>query len=76
MDSYGIFHPGTHLQTPNSSFWTPKTSNFGFRASLEFRVQGLGGIFVKLFLSVLISATVKFSSSVLKSLVTHLATPT
>ena len=27
MDSYGIFHPDTHLQTPNSSFWTPKTSN-------------------------------------------------
>ena len=35
MDSYGIFHPGTHLQTPTSSFWTPKTSNLGFR--------GLGG---------------------------------
>ena len=27
MDSYGIYHPDTHLQTPNSSFWTPKTSN-------------------------------------------------
>ena len=36
MDSYGIFHPDTHLQTPNSSFWTPKTSNFGFRG-LGFR---------------------------------------
>ena len=36
MDSCGIFHPDTHLQTPNSSFWTPKTSNFGFR------VLGLG----------------------------------
>ena len=22
MDSYGIFHPDTRLQTPNSSFWT------------------------------------------------------
>ena len=40
MDSYGIFHPDTHLQTPNSSFWTPKTPNFGF--SFRFRVQGLG----------------------------------
>ena len=43
MDSYGIFHPGTHLQTPNSLFWPPKTSNFGFRGlefSLEFRVWG------------------------------------
>ena len=35
MDSYGIFPPDTHLQTPSSSFWTPKTSNLGFR--------GLGG---------------------------------
>ena len=37
MDSYSISHPDTHLQTPNSSFWTPKTSNLGFR------VSGLGG---------------------------------
>ena len=72
MDSYGIFHPDTRLQTPNSSLWIPKTSNFGFR------VQGLGvgGISVKLFLSVFISATGIFSYSILKSLVTHLATPT
>ena len=43
MDSYGNFHADTHLQTPNSSFWTPKTSNFWFRGlefSLEFRVWG------------------------------------
>ena len=37
MDSYGIFHPDTHLQTQNSSFWTPKTSNFGFRGLGDFR---------------------------------------
>ena len=24
MDSYRIFHADTHLQTPISSFWTPK----------------------------------------------------
>ena len=28
MDSYGIFHPDTHLQTPNSSFWTPNRMIF------------------------------------------------
>ena len=27
MDSYRIFHADTHLRTPNSSFWTRKTSN-------------------------------------------------
>ena len=27
MDSYRIFHADTILQTPNSWFWTPKTSN-------------------------------------------------
>ena len=36
MDSYGVFHPDTRLQTPNSSFWSPTTSNLGFR--------GLGGL--------------------------------
>ena len=28
MDSYGIFHPDTHLRTPKSKFWTPNHSNF------------------------------------------------
>ena len=27
MDSYRIFHADPHLRTPNSSFWTRKTSN-------------------------------------------------
>ena len=31
MDSYGIFHPDTHLQTQNSSFWVPKHQILGFR---------------------------------------------
>ena len=31
MDSYGMFHPDTHLQTQNSSFWTPKHQILGFR---------------------------------------------
>ena len=28
MDSYGIFHPDTHLQTPKSQFWTPNRMIF------------------------------------------------
>ena len=27
MDSYRILHADTHLRTPNSLFWTRKTSN-------------------------------------------------
>ena len=38
MDSYSIFHPDTHLQTQNSSFWTPKHQILGFRG-LGFRVS-------------------------------------
>ena len=67
MDSYGIFiqirtfRPQIHHSGP------PKHKILGL---------GVGGISVKLFLSVLISATGIFSSSILKSLVTHLASPT
>ena len=28
MDSYGIFHPDTHLRTPKSQFWTPNRMIF------------------------------------------------
>ena len=67
MDLYGILYPDTHLQTPNSG--PPKHKILG----LGFRVWGIS---VKLFLSVLISATGIFPPSILKSLVTHLGTPT
>ena len=28
MDSYGIFHAGTHIRTQKSQFWTPNHQHF------------------------------------------------
>ena len=41
MDSYRIFHADTHLQTPNSSFWTPNPQNSMKNTKIQNVVPGI-----------------------------------
>ena len=77
MDSYGMFHPDTHLRTPTSKFWTPNHSIFIEKSGPPDPPEALFDFpeTIPAYLN-FAAAHIICSPSSLKSLVTHLGAPT